>query len=161
MLNAAGARSGKMNWRWLIFDYADPELPISLWGRLRISFKMIPIWRLPRSVRRGRYIFALAMVPFGLMPMLPFLIARPGIPTGLLMYLPVPFAFLVWAGGCFLYGLTCRREYMHRLRVSGFEVCLQCGYWLRGLGDDVKRCPECGAAREAMPATPNDPPEEL
>ena len=34
------------------------------------------------------------------------------------------------------------------LRLRGFDVCVQCGYWLRGLGDEVKNCPECGAARE-------------
>jgi hypothetical protein len=35
--------------------------------------------------------------------------------------------------------------------LEGFDICIECGYWLRGLGDDVKECPECGAKREAMP----------
>ncbi len=35
-------------------------------------------------------------------------------------------------------------------RGQGFDVCAKCGYWLRGLGEDVKRCPECGGRREAM-----------
>ncbi len=47
----------------------------------------------------------------------------------------------------------------------GREVCLKCGYWLRGLGDDVKQCPECGAVREPMAeptreAGPDDQREE-
>jgi hypothetical protein len=33
-------------------------------------------------------------------------------------------------------------------RQRGHDVCTRCGYWLRGLGDDVGRCPECGAERE-------------
>ncbi len=37
-------------------------------------------------------------------------------------------------------------------RQRGFDVCVRCGYWLRGLGDDIQRCPECGMAREAMPS---------
>ncbi len=37
------------------------------------------------------------------------------------------------------------------LRRRGHEICVGCGYWLRGLGADVLNCPECGAAREPMP----------
>ena len=35
------------------------------------------------------------------------------------------------------------------MRDVGWEVCIKCGYSLRGL-EDVKRCPECGAEREPM-----------
>jgi hypothetical protein len=37
-------------------------------------------------------------------------------------------------------------------RKHGFDVCADCGYWLRGLGDDTAHCPECGAKREPLPA---------
>ena len=36
-------------------------------------------------------------------------------------------------------------------RQQGYDVCAKCGYWLKGLSDEIKRCPECGMAREAMP----------
>jgi hypothetical protein len=36
-------------------------------------------------------------------------------------------------------------------RRHGHDVCRKCGYWLKGLGDDIKRCPECGTEREATP----------
>ena len=36
-------------------------------------------------------------------------------------------------------------------RGRAYDVCFKCGYWLKGLSDDVKRCPECGTQREAMP----------
>jgi len=36
------------------------------------------------------------------------------------------------------------------LRRKGYDVCVNCGYWLRGLGEDVKQCPECGAKRERI-----------
>ncbi|MCP4591994.1 MAG: hypothetical protein GY842_14765 [bacterium] len=36
-------------------------------------------------------------------------------------------------------------------RQHGYDVCVKCGYWLRGLGDEIIRCPECGARREAVP----------
>lgn len=34
------------------------------------------------------------------------------------------------------------------LRERGIDVCIRCGYWLRGLGKDVTECPECGWRRE-------------
>ncbi len=34
------------------------------------------------------------------------------------------------------------------IRERGIDVCLRCGYWLRGLGKDVTECPECGWRRE-------------
>ncbi len=37
------------------------------------------------------------------------------------------------------------------LRERGIDVCIRCGYWLRGLGKDVTECPECGWQREAEP----------
>jgi hypothetical protein len=39
-------------------------------------------------------------------------------------------------------------------RQHGYDVCFACGYWLRGLGDDVESCPECGAARQPLPGGP-------
>ncbi|MCH8165114.1 MAG: hypothetical protein IH889_05855, partial [Planctomycetes bacterium] len=44
-----------------------------------------------------------------------------------------------------IYGPHLRRA----MRDVGWEVCIKCGYSLRGL-EDVKRCPECGAKREPM-----------
>jgi len=38
-------------------------------------------------------------------------------------------------------------------RRQGYDVCGKCGYWLKGLSDEIKRCPECGAAREALPTS--------
>lgn len=38
-------------------------------------------------------------------------------------------------------------------RQQGCDVCARCGYWLRGLSDDIERCPECGAKREPMPGS--------
>ena len=42
-------------------------------------------------------------------------------------------------------------------RGHGYDVCAKCGYWLRGLGDDIKRCPECGCARRLADAAPANP----
>ncbi len=37
------------------------------------------------------------------------------------------------------------------LRQRGHDVCLKCGYWLRGLNENISRCPECGRQRETIP----------
>ncbi|MCH8344404.1 MAG: hypothetical protein IH983_10490 [Planctomycetes bacterium] len=59
-----------------------------------------------------------------------------------------------------IYGPHLRRA----MQDIGWEVCIKCGYSLRGL-EDVKRCPECGAKRESMAessteARPDDRREE-
>lgn len=38
----------------------------------------------------------------------------------------------------------------------GHDVCPKCGYWLRGLPEDIKRCPECGVTREPVSDTRAD-----
>ena len=40
-----------------------------------------------------------------------------------------------------------RRALRAAMRRHGFDLCPRCGYWLKGLGDDRTRCPECGAQR--------------
>jgi len=45
-----------------------------------------------------------------------------------------------------LWGLLLR-AFRGAMREIGRDVCVQCGYWLRGLDDGVTRCPECGGAR--------------
>jgi hypothetical protein len=45
------------------------------------------------------------------------------------------------------------------LRQRGFEVCPECGYFLRGLDPSVQRCPECGREREDLPPPPEPEPK--
>lgn len=65
-----------------------------------------------------------------------------------------PIALLVL---CFVIGGAILQRYRfapcvyQATRQQGYDVCRKCGYWLKGLGDDIKHCPECGANREAMP----------
>jgi hypothetical protein len=40
-----------------------------------------------------------------------------------------------------------RRRLREAMRAHGFELCLECGYWLKGLGSESAHCPECGAER--------------
>lgn len=47
-----------------------------------------------------------------------------------------------------------RRAFRGAMREIGRDVCLGCGYWLRGLDDEIRRCPECGFDRE-QPTAPS------
>ncbi len=58
---------------------------------------------------------------------------------------------LWWVWMCLAYGWLCRKEVFYWIRQEGFDVCRQCGYWLRELPDDVEHCPECGGQRVRMP----------
>lgn len=48
------------------------------------------------------------------------------------------------------------RSFRRALREIGRDVCVECGYWLRGLDNHVTRCPECGAGR-TQPVRSNRP----
>ncbi len=141
-----------MNLRWLLFDYADPDLPLSFWKRQKLAWRPIPIWKHPssmrREMRRGRFIGI-----FGLMlPVVVFNSVRDLFSSGVgLFVLLLLFASTLWIWGCLLYGLVSRPEHYYRIRLEGFDVCLKCGYWLRGLDDETTNCPECGTKREPMP----------
>ncbi len=146
-----------MNLRWLLFDYSDPDLPLSFWERHKLAWRHIPFWKLPVSLRWRRIIFALgtALPVFVVLPLsavaitaMELRINRGGQFVPLLILPAVP-AFWIWA--CVMYGFVLRTEHYHRIRLEGFDVCLKCGYWLRGLEEDVMNCPECGVKREAMP----------
>ncbi len=43
------------------------------------------------------------------------------------------------------------------MRELGFDLCLKCGFWLKGLDEDGKQCPECGAQRH-HPSLSSDTP---
>ena len=38
-------------------------------------------------------------------------------------------------------------HYRLAVRQLGYDVCVRCGYWLRGLDKSIKECPECGFER--------------
>ncbi len=141
-----------MNLRWLLFDYADPDLPLSFWKRAKLAWRRVPLRTLPSSMRRGMRRGRIIGI-FGLM--IPVVVFNSGLDlfssgVGLFVALLL-FAPTLWIWGCLLYGLFSRPEHYHRIRLEGFDICVKCGYWLRGLGDEITNCPECGTKREPMP----------
>ncbi len=61
-----------------------------------------------------------------------------------------PFALLVICfvgGGAVLQRFRFAPCVYRAARQRGHDVCPKCGYWLKGLGADTQRCPECGCVR--------------
>ena len=128
-----------MNLRWLIFDYVPPDIKLTSQQRRELRHKAkdayVPIsWKaellgflisLPLIV--GWIILLLAMA------------------TPLLFPVMVAGIWVILTGLRWLFG---RRATYAALGQMGYDVCLKCGYWLKGLSDEVKRCPECGWRRE-------------
>ena len=137
-----------MSWRWLLFDYADPHLPLSFWRRIRISWRTLPVWKLPKELRRGRYWLGLALVPPAVLPMVAL---AAGLPPWMFFVL---FMLFYWVWFSVAYGVCCRKEHFFRIRLEGFNCCANCGYWLRGLNENSTRCPECGSGQPEFPERP-------
>lgn len=143
-----------MNLRWLFLDFADPSLPLSFRNRMKILWHPIPVWKMPQPLRRGRIVFSL-LIPAPLLLALLFysyssqLLHNLSLWSGLLQML-IPFTLVYWIWGCLIYGLFLRHEHYYRIRLEGFDVCLDCGYWLRGLDETIKACPECGTERKVF-----------
>ena len=56
-------------------------------------------------------------------------------------------AICFFGGGAFLHRIRFSPCVYLAMRRHGYDVCPQCGYWLRGLDDEVSCCPECGSDR--------------
>lgn len=144
-----------MNLRWLLFDYADPSLPLSFRQRAKIQLRRVPMRDLPNSIVRRRILCAVVTV----IPMIvtiilkQYLIFQLTVSNQMNMWLILAmyavFIILSWIWICITYGIFLRSEYYFRMRLEGFDVCLGCGYWLRGLDGTIKACPECGTERLA------------
>ncbi len=149
-----------MNLRWLVFDYVDPELTLSRDERRAVR----------RAARRSVTLTrrSLLICVFIILPLLAFYI------WGVVHYggryltdvWPVANTFIrvalvyaaLWTVAAWL-GRTMYRPFVLRaVRERGYDVCLHCGYWLRGLEDDEKssHCPECGARRAPWPGEDGD-----
>jgi hypothetical protein len=55
------------------------------------------------------------------------------------------FLIFLCAVAAIVFILLTRKKWRQHIRRSGFELCLNCGYSLRGLPDKWK-CPECGCS---------------
>ena len=145
-----------MNLRWLLGNFTDPQYKLSRREQHRLSMaahKKYLSW-----YRFWGYTLLVIAVPLVLAYEL-------GIPTvlgwlGLASQTPahtwafVIVSFLAWPYSAWM----CRTLYIkpvrRAMRDHGYALCIDCGYELRGLGDEITKCPECGTTRESV--SPSD-----
>lgn len=137
-----------MNLRWLVFDQFPPELGLTRQERAQAA-RLANLHRKREPRYRGAHkMFLFAFLPFaalGIALMLAAIFRVLGSPGFWPVVYVVIYPALAWA----LY--RSRLPFVRRaLRDMGYELCEECGYWLRGLGDKAANCPECGAARRPM-----------
>lgn len=134
-----------MNIRWLWGNYIEPE------------------WKLPREeVRRvhrlvkERYmrpwvLFGFTglwlLIMYGVVAMMVLLDVK-SLPTFWYVLLMVGALTTLIALALWSFRMIYIRPVRRAMRDLGYDVCIPCGYWLKGLADDVRKCPECGADRE-------------
>jgi len=138
-----------VSWRWLILDYIDPEITLSRTERRQLH-------------RRSHRHLGRVRVPFKFILSLVLLVIAPTVALFMLVdphLVVVAPAWLIVGGYVVLaHGMrTLAGPAVWRaLRERGYDVCLNCGYWLRGLPEDEDCCPECGAKRQPMPEAGGD-----
>ena len=155
-----------MNLRWLLLDYVDPALPLSrkerrqAWRRSRTL-----AWRNAGAPLPGKPVRTVSGRQKWLMRVMPIL-------PSILVFTPIfiwmsAFQTTVSSGAVAVTTsiilswvvITCLGRWTWKpfvnkaLREQGFDVCNECGYWLRGLNSTVANCPECGATRKPIEQT--------
>ncbi len=139
-----------MKWRWLFLDYVDPQLSLSREARREVRRRARAV---RRSLRASDVLGALipGLVPaVGMVPWflyLPFLPRSPWLILLLLVSVQLPVS---WVLVTLVGRIAWKPRVNAALRELGYDVCSRCGYWLRGLKDDVGHCPECGSERDLM-----------
>jgi predicted RNA-binding Zn-ribbon protein involved in translation (DUF1610 family) len=139
-----------MKLNWLLFQYTPTDLKLTR-AEKRQAFART--WRNYRSTPGSLLTSFITASLLGLMwGAAPFFLFDPDFvgsfyPAILSVY-PFLFVLISWPilafAGKWIYG----RAHRKALADMGYDVCIECGYWLRGLPASETRCPECGAARQ-------------
>lgn len=148
-----------MNLRWLFGNFTDPQYELPRREQFRLS-------NLAHRKFVDSHAFfirtAIIIVPFlvalaALEPLLHRLGYRASSPAYAIGIAVLIFIFWVWCAWMYraLYIVPIRKV----MREKGYDLCLNCGYDLRGQPDDAQRCPECGAERtdELEPVAEHSP----
>lgn len=136
-----------MKWFWS--QLFPKELTLTKEQRRQVIEMAHSHWKREPRYRGALRTYQKAFVPFALlaiffMCLVLFKAYRPPIHPAIL-YPAILFPACIWAF------CRSRTPFIRRaLRDLNYEVCMDCGYWLRELGASVTRCPECGAEREPM-----------
>jgi hypothetical protein len=143
-----------MEWLWPSF--VDENLPLTKQQRKAIHREAWKLWakrRLNVALYIALVVVLVALYVFGsdiAVDGIAALIGAGGLVHKLFRALA---GAIVFGGGFAFMGAVLQRWRFapcvyEATRAHGIDVCRKCGYWLRDLADDERRCPECGTERE-------------
>jgi hypothetical protein len=137
-----------MNIRWLFGNFTDPQYKLPWRQQFSLS-----------NQAHRRYVTESTFLSRTILIVAPFLLLLILVRPGLVYFgyggRNLPFlivtgalVMLFWPWSAWMYRSMYAGPIRKVMREVGNDVCIECGYELRGLGDDIKRCPECGANRD-------------
>ncbi len=145
-----------MNLRWLLGNFTDPQYNIPRREQFRLS-----------NEAHKKFVSTSAFLWHTFLILLPFLVLLKflnplmtwlGFTSQAGPYL-IAYAILVilfWIWSAWMYRSLYVRPIRRAMRATGYDLCINCGYELRGLDASIAQCPECGQDRETANATRSD-----
>ena len=141
-----------MNLRWLFGNFTDPQYKLSLREQMNLS-----------NVAHARFVSRKAFWGRTGLILLPLILFFALLKPTLKMLgwggqsLPYLTALglvvvLFWPWSAWMYRSLYVGPVRRAMRDAGYDLCIECGYELKGLDASIDRCPECGGKREVMTA---------
>ena len=138
--------------------FVDSAVPLSKAQRKIARGRAWSKWRL------NRWSFTINLATTGSINgafLLAFLYLNQRIPSVMrgvgIVFIPGAFLVVPWLSFRLLRHFRYAPHYRRAVRELGIDVCVSCGYWLRGLDDQVRECPECGWSRPPDAVSPREP----
>lgn len=138
-----------MNLRWLFGNFTDPQYNITWREQVRLSNRA-HAKHLPKRVFLIRTIVLLIPIMAMLIALKPTLTALGfGGQNGPYFIGLVVIVVVCWPWSAWMYRSMYIKPIRKVMREVGFDLCIECGYDLRGHDSTMPRCPECGAERQS------------
>lgn len=134
-----------MNIRWMWGNYIEPEWKLTR-AEVRSVHRLVKERYMRPSVLFG-FTALWVVIAFSAVQMLRHFNVWAWPLVWYLTIMVVTTAVIIVCG-LWSFRMIYTRPVRRAMRDLGYDVCVHCGYWLRGLDEDVKRCPECGSGRE-------------
>lgn len=143
-----------MNLRWLLGNFTDPQYELSRRDQFRLSNEAHKRFVSTSAfLWRSLLILAPLLVCLKLLqPLMGWLgVAGQGLPYAISLAVLL---LLFWPWSAWMYRSLYVRPIRRAMREAGYDLCIGCGYELRGLDTSIVRCPECGQQRESSISPP-------
>lgn len=136
-----------MNLRWLFGNFADPQYKLTRREQFRLSNQAHLRYVTPKAFLWRTVLIALPWL--GLLMLIKPTLAYFGLGMQSKPYMMVLMTLLVlfWPWSAWMYRSLYIRPVRRAMREAGYDLCINCGYELRGLDESITQCPECGEAR--------------